>query len=135
MRKIARVFVALFCALPAFAQNETTLQIDSLSLTGMELELDQSVVVSERKYMVYKLDKKTISAATDIFAAGGTAIDILESTPSVRVDGAGEQLRGEDEDKQQRERPHKLVRAKATSAWLSPNGGRAIRRFALRTRR
>ena len=90
MRKIARVFVALFCALPAFAQNETTLQIDSLSLTGMELELDQSVVVSERKYMVYKLDKKTISAATDIFAAGGTAIDILESTPSVRVDADGE---------------------------------------------
>ena len=90
MRKIARAFAVLLCALPAFAQNETTLQIDSLSMTGMELELDQSVVVSERKYMVYKLDKKTISAATDIFAAGGSAIDILENTPSVRVDAEGE---------------------------------------------
>lgn len=81
MRKIVRSLAVLFCALPALAQNVTELQIDSLSLTGMELELDQSVVVSERKYMVYKLDKKTISAAADIFAAGGTAVDILESTP------------------------------------------------------
>lgn len=90
MRKIARSIAVLLCALPSFAQNVTELQIDSLSLTGMELELDQSVVVSERKYMVYKLDKKMISAAADIFAAGGTAVDILESTPSVRVNADGE---------------------------------------------
>jgi len=84
--------ILLLCQLTASAQtnNSSEEPIDSLSMVGMELNLDQTVVVADRKYIVYKIDKKTISAASDIYAAGGTAVDILESTPSIRVNADGD---------------------------------------------
>lgn len=92
MRKLSFIFTSillLVCSL-TYAQNENEIEIDSLSMVGLDLNLDQSVVVADRKYVVYKLDKKTISAASNIFSSGGTAVDILESTPSIRVDADGE---------------------------------------------
>lgn len=61
-----------------------------MSLAEVKLDLEETVVTADRKVVVYKLDKKTISASSDIFASGGTAVDILESTPSIRVDADGE---------------------------------------------
>ncbi|MDR1583388.1 MAG: TonB-dependent receptor family protein [Prevotellaceae bacterium] len=55
-----------------------------------DTELSEVEVVARRRQMVYKLDKKVIEAAGYISASGGTAIDILEQTPSVRVDANGE---------------------------------------------
>lgn len=86
---LAAAILSLSCGISR-AQNEKEIEIDSLSMVGMDLNLDQSVVVADRKYVVYKLDKKTISASSNIFSSGGTAVDILESTPSIRVDAEGE---------------------------------------------
>ncbi|MDR0421480.1 MAG: TonB-dependent receptor family protein [Proteiniphilum sp.] len=55
-----------------------------------EIELDEVAVVARRRQTVYKLDRKVIEASGYISAAGGTAIDILEQMPSVRVDANGE---------------------------------------------
>ena len=78
----------LLSCISAFAQNEV--KVDTMSLAEVKLDLEETVVTADRKVVVYKLDKKTISASSDIFAAGGTAVDILESTPSIRVDADGE---------------------------------------------
>ena len=54
------------------------------------IELQEISVVARRRQTVYKLDRKVIEASGYISTAGGTAIDILEQTPSVRVDANGE---------------------------------------------
>ncbi|MDR0385244.1 MAG: TonB-dependent receptor [Prevotellaceae bacterium] len=55
-----------------------------------ELELSEVEIVARHRQTVYKLDRKVIEASGYISASGGTAIDILEQTPSVRVDANGE---------------------------------------------
>lgn len=59
-------------------------------LTPESFELEGVVVVAEKQQVVYKLDRKFISAASNIIASsGGNATDILSRVPSVRVDPDG----------------------------------------------
>ncbi len=71
-----------------------------VDLGVMELSLslqsiDEVEIVADRKHVDYRLDKKVIAVGQDINAAGGTAVDVLENTPSVSVDIEGNvSLRG-----------------------------------------
>ena len=47
-------------------------------------------VVANKKQVIYKLDKKIIEASSNLLSSGGTAVDILENTPSIRVNAEGE---------------------------------------------
>ncbi len=67
-----------------------TINIGTIELKPLNIGLAEVEVVKHRKQVVYKLDKKVIEASTDILSSGGTAVDILENTPSVRVDAEGE---------------------------------------------
>jgi len=92
-RLLSTVFLLSVLSPTVFSQNDTTKMetpVDSLLLAGNELNLDEAHIVADRQYVVYKIDRKTISASEDIFASGGTAVDILESTPSIRVDSEGD---------------------------------------------
>lgn len=52
-------------------------------------------VVAQNNQVEYKIDKKVVSVAQDIAAAGGTLVNVLENTPSVQVDVEGNvSLRG-----------------------------------------
>ena len=52
-------------------------------------------MVAERAKVEYKIDKRVINVSQDIIAKGGTAVSILENTPSVLVDPQGNvSLRG-----------------------------------------
>ncbi|MDR1331874.1 MAG: TonB-dependent receptor [Tannerella sp.] len=62
---------------------DIVLQPLDIALSGVE-------IVARRRQTVYRLDRKVIEASGYISAAGGTAVDILEQTPSVRVDANGE---------------------------------------------
>jgi outer membrane receptor protein involved in Fe transport len=55
-----------------------------------EQALSEVVVTGRKRQIVYTLDKQVIEAAGFLSAAGGTAVDILMQTPSVRVDAEGE---------------------------------------------
>lgn len=58
-------------------------------------ELQCVEVVADRQRIEYKIDKKIINVSQDINAVGGTAVDVLENTPSVEVDIEGNvSLRG-----------------------------------------
>ncbi len=67
-----------------------------------EIELEQAVeeieaveVVAERATLEYKIDKKVLNVDKNYASAGGSAVDILENTPSVQKDVDGNiQLRG-----------------------------------------
>jgi outer membrane receptor protein involved in Fe transport len=51
--------------------------------------LEEVEIVADRRHVDYRLDKKVINVSQDINAAGGTAVDVLENTPSVTVDIEG----------------------------------------------
>ncbi len=56
---------------------------------GMEDFLEEIVVTAEKYRIVYRLDRQKINASSSLSADGGTAVDILKSLPSVRVDADG----------------------------------------------
>ena len=58
-----------------------------IKLSSEAFELAGVEVVRQKQQVIYKLDKKIISASSDIIASGGgTATDILSNLPSIRVD-------------------------------------------------
>ena len=57
--------------------------------------LDEVEVVADKMAFEYRIDKKVVNVSQDLNAAGGTAADVLENTPSVDVDIEGNvSLRG-----------------------------------------
>ena len=49
-------------------------------------DLDEINIIAEKKLVEFKIDRKIYSASRDFSNKGGNAIDVLNNTPSVRVD-------------------------------------------------
>lgn len=57
--------------------------------------LEDVTVEADRKHIEYKIDKKIVNVSQDIGSQGGSAVDVLENTPSVQTDIEGNvMLRG-----------------------------------------
>ena len=72
-------------------------QVDlgTIPLEPSTQEIGAVNVVADRSRIEYKIDKKIVNVSQDINAAGGTAVDVLENTPSIEVDIEGNvSLRG-----------------------------------------
>ncbi len=76
--------------------NETKfLQIDTIYLSQSFSTIDEVEVVGTKSYIMYEIDKKIVNVSQNPNAAGGSAADVLENTPSVSVDMEGNvSLRG-----------------------------------------
>ena len=75
--------------------NATTVNIGNINLSASKQQIGTVDVVAERNRVEYKIDKKVINVTNDINATGGTAVTVLENTPSVEVDIDGNvSLRG-----------------------------------------
>ena len=73
----------------------TTVDVGTIGLAASRQQIGTVDVVAERNRVEYKIDKKVINVTNDINAAGGTAVTVLENTPSVDVDIDGNvSLRG-----------------------------------------
>ncbi len=69
--------------------------IGRVALSNSTIEMGEVAVIADRQRVEFQIDKKVVNVSQDINAAGGTAIDVLENTPSVEVDMDGNvQLRG-----------------------------------------
>lgn len=66
------------------------LDLGTIRMRPLEVGLAEVEVVAQKKQVIYKLDKKVIEASSNMLANGGSAVDILENTPSIRVDAEGE---------------------------------------------
>lgn len=67
----------------------------NIKLNPSTLALESIDVVADKSSIEYKLDKKVVNVSQVLNAAGGTAVDVLENTPSVQVDIEGNvSLRG-----------------------------------------
>lgn len=71
-------------------ENKKHVTVDNIMLEQSKTELTEVEVVGKKRQVVYKLDRQVIEAAGFLSAAGGTAVDILSQTPSIRVDAEGE---------------------------------------------
>lgn len=70
--------------------TERVTDIGVIELQPLEIGIAEVVVKGTKRQVVYKLDKKIIDASGALMSSGGTAVDILENTPSFRVDADGE---------------------------------------------
>ena len=66
-----------------------SLDLGTISLAMAETGLEEVVVTGEKSKIVYKLDRQTISGSSSLAASGGTAADVLRTSPSIRVDEEG----------------------------------------------
>ena len=69
----------------SYAQEVT----DTSSIFSVVEVLDESVMTAEKNRVVYRLDRQKLSGAASLAADGGTAVDVLRSIPSIRVDAEG----------------------------------------------
>lgn len=63
--------------------------LGDIKLSVNAAELSGVAVVADRKKIEYQIDKRVINVSQDIVAKGGTAVNVLENTPSVQVDPQG----------------------------------------------
>ncbi len=76
-------------------KNNPLFDSGKIELKPSDVKLGSVDVVADKSRIEYKLDKKVINVSQDINAVGGTAVDVLENTPSVQVDIEGNvSLRG-----------------------------------------
>lgn len=76
-------------------QNSKQIDLGVIKLEASTQEINTVEVVAQKPRVEYKVDKKVINISQDLNAAGGTAVDALENTPSVQVDIEGNvSLRG-----------------------------------------
>ncbi len=79
-----------YIPLPRLSEGERNIAVGNIDMEQSQLELSEVEVVGQKRQVVYKLDKRVIEASGFLSAAGGTAVDILAQTPSIRVDAEGE---------------------------------------------
>jgi len=68
----------------------SSIDLGVIQLKPLEVGLAEVLVVAQKRQIIYKLDKKVIEASSNILSSGGTAVDILQNTPSIRVNAEGE---------------------------------------------
>jgi outer membrane receptor protein involved in Fe transport len=63
--------------------------VGTVELMPLEIGLSEVVVAAGKRQVVYKLDKRVVSGSNSLASSGGTAVEILENMPSIRVDAEG----------------------------------------------
>jgi outer membrane receptor protein involved in Fe transport len=71
------------------SESENAIDMGDIFLLSQAKELEEFNVVAEKRAYEFKIDKKIINVDKQLTAAGGTAVDVLETSPSVQVDMEG----------------------------------------------
>ena len=79
----------MFLSVSSHAQEDGIIT-DSTSIFSVVEVLDEALMTAEKSRVVYRLDRQKFSGSASLSSEGGTAVDVLRSIPSVRVDSEGE---------------------------------------------
>lgn len=63
--------------------------VGDIKLAVNSTQLSEVSIVGEKSKVEYQIDKRVINVDQDIVAKGGTAVNVLENTPSIQVDQQG----------------------------------------------
>ena len=69
--------------------GQSPVDVGVVMLQPLEVGLSEVEIVAEKRQIIYKLDKKVVDASSNMVGNGGSAVDVLENTPSIRVDAEG----------------------------------------------
>lgn len=72
--------------------GQSRIDLGNIALRRSNKSIEGVEIVAEQSAVEYKIDKKVISVGQQIAAAGGSAVDVLESAPSVQTDVNGDVL-------------------------------------------
>lgn len=70
-------------------EGNSAVNVGRISISPSTVEIGDVNVVADKAQVEFKLDKKVVNVSQVISAIGGTAVDVLENTPSVQVDIEG----------------------------------------------
>lgn len=77
------------------SQQNMDIKLGEIKLSPASTNIADVEVVAQQSPVLYKLDKKIVTVGSNLNSSGGTAIEVLENTPSVKVDIEGNvSLRG-----------------------------------------
>jgi len=66
-----------------------SVDLGEIRIENTATDLGNVVVTGERPQMSYKIDRKVLYVESNVTAIGGTAVDVLENTPSIQTDIEG----------------------------------------------
>ena len=90
MKKYFYMALAGLFLMPVLSSaQEVDMITDSTSIFSVVEVLDEATMTAEKSKVVYRLDRQKLSGSASLSAEGGTAVDVLRSIPSVRVDSEG----------------------------------------------
>jgi outer membrane receptor protein involved in Fe transport len=72
--------------------DQSLVELGNVQIRRSNRSIDEVEIVAEQAAVEYKLDRKVINVSQQLTAAGGSAIDVLETAPSVRTDVNGDIL-------------------------------------------
>ncbi|MGE5400978.1 MAG: TonB-dependent receptor domain-containing protein [Ignavibacteriales bacterium] len=69
--------------------QKENVELGTINLNPSSVSTQEVVITSEKDMIVNNLDKKVINVDKNVASAGGSAIDVMQSIPSVSVDASG----------------------------------------------
>lgn len=70
-------------------EDNSSVNLGEIAISPSSVEIGGVDVLADKPQVEFKLDKKVVNVSQVISAIGGTAVDVLENTPSVQVDIEG----------------------------------------------
>jgi len=69
--------------------NLPTKDVGQIELTVATQQISEATVTAEKARVEFKIDRRVVNVSQDLNATGGSAIEVLENTPSVQTDFDG----------------------------------------------
>ena len=69
--------------------DKPILDLGQIELKAAAKQIDEVAIVGEKARVEFKIDRRVVNVSQDINATGGSAIEVLENTPSVQTDFEG----------------------------------------------
>lgn len=84
--KIEIAFMGYSPTNQSFIMNNSDINLGKIELNVDVKQLETVDVVADKAAVDYKIDKKVVNVSQQLNAQSGTAIDVLENVPSIKVD-------------------------------------------------
>jgi len=69
--------------------NVPTKDVGQIELTVATQQVGQATVTAQKARVEFKIDRRVVNVSQDLTATGGSAVEVLENTPSVQTDFDG----------------------------------------------
>ncbi len=71
------------------AASKTITDLGVIKMQSTDQKINEVEVVAEKQRVEFKIDRRVVNVSQNIVSTGGTAVEVLENTPSVQTDFEG----------------------------------------------